>query len=129
MTFRTHHTEHVSDMEKPRGKSKTIPDQSLSIQEILARYVNGMPLGIKEHTFIDNDKLIFPDINWEKLDLAEREELMEQAKLEHQELQEKIKNDLKIVQDNRLKKQQEDYNNLQQKILSELRNAEKTPQI
>lgn len=126
--FKTPYTPYEPQKEKVRGKSLTVPDQSLSIQELLTRYANGMPLGIKEKTFLDNDKLIFPDVDWEKLDLAEREELIETAKLEQRELKEKIKKDLQDAQNERIRKADEEFKNLQQKMADALRNAEKLPQ-
>lgn len=56
--------------------SMTIPDQSLSVKEIMQRYAQGMPLnGIKDPIYHGEDELI-PDYG--SMDLAEREALKSQ---------------------------------------------------
>lgn len=44
-----------SDMEKARGKSQTVPDESLSIRQIFERYQKGIPTVGKLHTAIDDE--------------------------------------------------------------------------
>lgn len=70
--------------------SETIPDQSLSIREILDRYARGLPLDAKtpiwdEDADLDN---YIPDPR--TLDLAEREEFAENAKAELESVKQKI---------------------------------------
>jgi len=72
--------------------SETIPDQTLSIKEILERYARGLPLDARtpqwdENANIDDDFLPDPRI----LDLSERQELAESAKAELFEIKSKIK--------------------------------------
>lgn len=59
--------------------SETVPDQSMSLQEILQRYSQGLPLTADGRIPVwhgeDND---LPD--WNSLDLAEREELLHLAR-------------------------------------------------
>lgn len=56
------------------GPSMTVPDQTLSIQEILDRFARGLPVsGGRAPIFDEEDEL--PDLR--TLDLAERQELKE----------------------------------------------------
>lgn len=57
--------------------SLTVPDQSLSVKQILDRYARGLPLGGMKVPVYDGEEDV-PDFN--KLDLAERQELLEQTK-------------------------------------------------
>jgi len=69
--------------------SKTVPDQSMTLRELLVRYAKGLPLeGAKTPIFEGPDG---SEIDVEKLDLAEREELAEQARQELKDITERIK--------------------------------------
>lgn len=69
--------------------SKTVPDQTLSLRELLVRYAKGLPLeGAKTPVFEGPDG---SEIDIEKLDLAEREELAEQAREELKQINERVK--------------------------------------
>lgn len=56
------------------GVSLTVPDQTLTVSQILERYTRGLPLGGKVPIYDEEDTL--PDVR--TLDLAERQELREQ---------------------------------------------------
>lgn len=60
--------------------SMTIPEQALSIKQILERYARGLPLeGYREPQFnLTEDGEILPDIT--RMDLTERQEYAEYAK-------------------------------------------------
>lgn len=55
--------------------SKTIPDQTLSIQEIMRRYAAGLPLEGEKVPFYDGEEEDLPDVR--KMDLAEVQEMRE----------------------------------------------------
>ncbi|QCQ85134.1 hypothetical protein [Blackfly microvirus SF02] len=59
--------------------SMTVPDQTMSISTILERYARGLPVGGSNRVPIYNgeDDDIMPP-NWEKLDLSERVDYLEQ---------------------------------------------------
>lgn len=66
-----------------RLPSMTVPDQTMSIPDILDRYTRGLPIGgAKVPIFDEEDDL--PDIR--TLDLAEREEMAESFKKEIEEI-------------------------------------------
>lgn len=69
--------------------SETIPDQTMSMREILTRYAKGLPIdGAKTPLWEDGEGFAKdPDT----LDLAEREELATQAREELQQINERIK--------------------------------------
>lgn len=72
--------------------SLTIPDQAMTVAELLRRHSSGLPLmGSRVPMYDDNDDGTIDDsisgINLSTLDLSEREALLQQAK----ELQERLK--------------------------------------
>lgn len=75
----------------PEGPKQTVPDQSLSIKEILDRYARGLPLGGQRIPVYEPDNDL-PDPR--TLDLAERQELAERYTAELLELRER-ENELK----------------------------------
>lgn len=69
--------------------SETIPDQTMSIREILEKHSRGIPYDAKTSIWHDEDEDNFmPDIR--TLDLSERQDYIENAKKELAEVKEKI---------------------------------------
>lgn len=65
--------------ENPVGVSLTIPDQTMSLQEILNRYSHGIPMNAisnKTPIYTDNENAL--GIPIEQLDFAERQQMLEQ---------------------------------------------------
>lgn len=70
------------------GVSQTVPDQALSVRQILERYARGLPLGGQRvPTFDEDDDL--PDFR--TLDLSEREEYKARYGEELEQLKNKFK--------------------------------------
>ena len=81
--------EFVSDGEINNLPSQTIPDQTLSVRELLVRYAKGLPLdGMKQPIWEGEDG---DAIDPRRLDLAERQELEIQARQELAEIEERLK--------------------------------------
>ena len=57
----------------------TIPDQAMSIQEILRRFAQGLPLGGQKVPLYDED-LPFDAQQFQKMDLADKAEYIEANK-------------------------------------------------
>lgn len=76
--IRNHYdNKNYDDREVNKGKSLTIPDQSMSVAELMRRYASGLPLAGERVPFYDSDfDIEVPDLK--KLDLAEIQELKEQ---------------------------------------------------
>lgn len=55
------------------GISKTIPDQSMSVQEIMRRFAQGLPLGGEKVPIYDGDEEYLPDPK--TLDISEIEDM------------------------------------------------------
>lgn len=70
--------------------SQTIPDQSMSLRELIIRYAKGLPLEGARTPIWEGEEGY--EVDPETLDLAEREELAEKARQELQEINERIKN-------------------------------------
>lgn len=72
--FQTHFNrkEHPTQEETNTLESMTIPDQSMTIEEIYRRFAQGRPVNIERQPVYDGDVLL---PNWQRLDLAEREQL------------------------------------------------------
>jgi hypothetical protein len=60
--------------------SLTVPDQTMSVKEILERYARGLPLGAGERVPMYDEEDDLPDPR--TLDLVDRQELSEQFKSE-----------------------------------------------
>lgn len=81
--------EFVSDGEINNLPSQTIPDQTLSVRELLVRYAKGLPLdGMKQPIWEGEEG---DPIDPRRLDLAERQELEIQARQELAEIEERLK--------------------------------------
>lgn len=76
------------DTEKNYGISLTVPDQTLSVREIIDRYASGtLPDVMKGEEFYSED---LPDLR--HLDMSELHELRQQARQDVKDLNEEIKN-------------------------------------
>ncbi len=78
-----------NDAEKNFEPSQTIPDQALSVREILQRYANGLPLGGSNEPIWEGED--GDGIDPRRLDLAERQELEIAARQELAEIEERLK--------------------------------------
>lgn len=74
--------------ELPVGKSMTIPDQTLSIKQILDRYARGLPLGGAKEPIYEGEEDFTPDL--EHMDLADRQEYLENVEKEVSEIKERM---------------------------------------
>lgn len=70
--------------------SKTVPDQTLTVRELLVRHTRGLPLDGYREPIYDEDETS-QGLRIESLDLVDKQVLMASAK----ETQEKAKNDYK----------------------------------
>ena len=69
--------------------SETVPDQTMTMREILIRYAKGLPIDGEKTPLWEDGEGYAKDP--ETLDLAEREELATQAREELQQINERIK--------------------------------------
>lgn len=60
--------------EKPWGPSMTVPDQAMSVKEIMDRFVRGIPMEAGKVPIYEGEEFI-PD--WQKMDLTEKQEYAE----------------------------------------------------
>ena len=74
------------------GESKTVPDQSMTLRELLIRYAKGLPLEGQKTPIWEGEEGF--DVDPEKLDLAEREELAEKAREELKAINERVKEEV-----------------------------------
>jgi len=65
--------------------SMTIPDQTMSIPELIRRYAQGLPLGAPRVPIYEGDDDPMQGINFKKLDLSEQ---MQQLKIFSNEIKE-----------------------------------------
>lgn len=94
MKFRTAFNYVQSKGEVNTEPSMTVPDQAMTIKEILQRFAQGLPLeGARVEIYDEDDEVEgLPDLS--NMDLAEREEAILQMGLELEELKEKLSEDL-----------------------------------
>lgn len=99
MKFQTQYGHHPSNELRNEKEttlpSMTIPDQSLSIQELLRRNANGLSLmgnAKPEYDDYGEGEIDFDDFipNVEKMDLADKQEFMEQAKIHLEDVKTKL---------------------------------------
>lgn len=69
--------------------SLTVPDQAMSVREILTRFANGLPLGGSNEPIWEGED--GDGIDPRRLDLAERQELEIAARQELAEIEERLK--------------------------------------
>jgi len=99
MKFQTHFANHpepeIRFEKKSSLPSMTIPDQSLTVQELFRRNAKGLALGGNIHSEYDSDEkgqIDFDDFlpNTDRMDLADRQEFMEKAKEHLDEVKKKL---------------------------------------
>lgn len=99
MKIKTHYnaTEFKDYGEKNSLPSMTIPNQAMSIPEMIKRYASGLPLGGSRVPFYDEnpEEDILGGRNWEKLDLSEQNDLIKHYKNEYQETINRLRNTTK----------------------------------
>ena len=78
-----------NDDEVNNEPSQTIPDQSMSVRELLQRYASGMPLSNGKEQIFEGEE--GDGIDPRRLDLAERQELEIAARQELAEIEERLK--------------------------------------
>jgi len=69
--------------------SMTVPDQSMSMREILSRYASGLPLGAGRVPIYEDPESDLPDLA--NMDLADRELYLANAKAELDEVNARLK--------------------------------------
>lgn len=105
-----------NDAEKDFQASQTIPDQALSVREILQRYANGLPLGGSNEPIYEGED--GDGIDPRRLDLAERQELEISARQELAEIEERLKS--KKVEKTTAKLSKQDIEDIQSQDVSTL---------
>ena len=78
-----------NDDEHNTEPSKTVPDQAMSVRELLQRFANGLPLGGGKDPIYEGED--GDGIDPRRLDLAERQELEIAARKELAEIEERLK--------------------------------------
>lgn len=76
------------NMEVNSQPSLTVPDQAMTVQELLARFASGLPLSMGKVPQYDGEEEM---TDLDKLDLAERQEILLAAKKEIVEINERVK--------------------------------------
>lgn len=85
-------------LEHPVGISRTVPDETLSVKEIMQKFVRGMPQVagglVREGSWRDEKDIDIDDFDLEeieRMDIVERQELAEQLAIVNKEKLERIK--------------------------------------
>lgn len=90
--------------ERNDGTSQTVPDQALTVAELVHRFTHGQSLGGSKAAIFDDDlDFDFPP-DWEKFDLSEKVKYMREKQAELDELQRKYAAEQnKLIQDEKEK--------------------------
>jgi len=102
--------------EKNGQPSLTVPDQTMSIRELLRRYASGLPLGGSKEPIYEGEE--GDGIDPRYLDLAERQELEINARQELAEIEERLKS--KKVEKTTAKLSKQDIEDIQSQDVSTL---------
>lgn len=97
--------------ERVPGVSETVPNEALSIKEILRRFTKGMPLDVLEKEGAYDEHASFDSIDLEKLkhaDLYEQMEVLDKMKLVAQEKRKELDDELARQVKERLDKEKEE---------------------
>jgi len=65
--------------------SETIPDQTMSVKEILTRYASGLPIDGQKVPIYENDEDPLHGVNWNTLDLSEKADFIQALKSDIEE--------------------------------------------
>lgn len=78
MKFQTHYRRAERDHEVNTKPSLTIPDQTMTVVQIMQRYAQGLPLtsGVKVPIYEGEDSEV--PLNWDKMDISEQQDFMEE---------------------------------------------------
>lgn len=89
MEFRTpfNSSSRKKNYEKSTKPSLTIPDQTMSIQEIMRRYASGLPIGGQKVPMYEGDE---EQPDFQHMDLVDRQAFMEEAAQELQEVKQRL---------------------------------------
>jgi hypothetical protein len=73
-------------------QSMTLPDQTMSIPELIKRYAQGLPLGAPNVPLYEEnpEEDLLGGRNWNTLDLTEKQEFIKSAKNEIQQINKRI---------------------------------------
>lgn len=91
---------HKKKYEVNNMPSKTIPDQSMSIPELIKRYASGLPLGGQKVPMYDTDDThdILNGRPFASYDLSEQHNIVKNAKQEYQETINRLRNKPEVQQ-------------------------------
>ena len=110
-----------NDNETSDKPSMTIPDQTLSIPEIMERFARGLPLGGANVELWEGEDDELDGVDLKTLDLSERYDLVKRRKEELEKLQEKYR---KTIEEKQHQKRQEQAIKAYQQKLDEKANKE-----
>lgn len=100
--FRTQYEGHVPTMEPGGGKSLTLPDQAMSIQEIMRRFAAGMPLEGQRVPLYEGEDAV--PIELAHMDLIDRELALKAAKEELEATKKRVSDSMRKAQADRVQK-------------------------
>lgn len=118
--FQTHYKNHVMQYEENNMPSKTVPNQSMKIREILDRFTKGLPISGERVPMYHGEEGIIDRSEFNRLDLTEQQEILEQARLNTQRTLERLRR-----KEGKQKKEEQEKI-FRQKFEEELKEKEKT---
>lgn len=134
--FKTQYNAYLfkQQVENVEGQSNTIPDQTLSIPQIIDRYQRGLRLDIPlQNAEYSNTYQEIPD--FPKMDLIDKQHMLEAYRERIGELEENLRTQVKEKKEAHAKKRQEEQEaRIRESILKEqkaqhgFRNADQAPQ-
>lgn len=85
-TFKHHYNSTPDEGEINDEPSETVPDQSMSVSEIMRRFASGLPLGGEKVPLYEGDEDLLDGVNPKTLDLSEIAQIRDEFQKEVSEL-------------------------------------------
>lgn len=92
--------------EKNNLPSKTVPDQSMSVAEIMQRFASGLPVGGQKVPVYEGEEHDYP-LNWEKMDISERHDFVKNNLQMIKELQNELNTNAREAEKIKIKQEAE----------------------
>lgn len=97
MKFKNHYNSVPAKGEVNLQPSLTVPDQTMSIQELMSRHVRGLSLGGTNVPIYEGEEDDFPDLS--RMDKIDRIEALRDAQKELMEIKEQLNQKKKTIED------------------------------
>lgn len=105
--------------------SKTVPDLSMSVKELIYRYTHGLSLGEGKTPVYDSESEIQMPPDWDKLDISEKREWLSEKTAEYEEIQDRLRRQNAELLEKQRQKEVDEAVERKLKAIREIKNPER----